>query len=134
MIIGGSKKEVINNIKTNIENNELNKKVEIKDPNLSEEEINNYINKFYRNKKSSIYFIKNKIANKTVKKIAKEIYPNIDIIGFDNHGIIIFKAVNVEKNKVIVIKQQLKNTNILEMPAFKSKKLKMYDKLTFIRK
>ena len=59
---------------------------------------------------------------------------NIDVIGFDNHGIIIFKAVNVEKNKVIVIKEQLKNTNILEMPAFKSKKLKMYDKLTFIRK
>ena len=80
MIIGGSKKEVINNIKTKIENNELNKKVEIKDPNLSEEEINNYINKFYRNKKSPIYFIKNKIANKTVKKIAKEIYPNIHII------------------------------------------------------
>ena len=26
---------------------------------------------------------------------------NIDVIGFDNHGIIIFKAVNVEKNKVI---------------------------------
>ena len=59
---------------------------------------------------------------------------NIDVIGFDNHGIIIFKAVNVEKNKVIVIKEQLKNTNILEMPIFKSKKLKMYDKLTFIRK
>lgn len=46
---------------------------------------------------------------------------NIDVIGFDNHGIIIFKAVNVEKNKVIVIKEQLKNTNILEMPAFKQK-------------
>ena len=46
MIIGGSKKEVINNIKTNVENNELNKKVEIGDPNLSEEEINKCINKF----------------------------------------------------------------------------------------
>ena len=73
--------------------------------------------------------IKVKIANNFFKKL----------IGFMgkkdfNHGIIIFKAVNVEKNKVIVIKQQLKNTNILEMPAFKSKKLKMYDKLTFIRK
>ena len=70
MIIGGSKKEVINNIKTNIENNELNKKVEIKDPNLSEEEINNCINKFYRNKKSPIYFIKNKMRyfiNKIIK-------------------------------------------------------------------
>ena len=76
MIIGGSKKEVINNIKTNIENNELNKKVEIKDPNLSEEEINNCINKFYRNKKSPIYFIKNKIANKTYFKFFFILFPS----------------------------------------------------------
>ena len=38
MIIGGSKKEVIKNIETNINNNELNKKVEVGDPNLTEEE------------------------------------------------------------------------------------------------
>lgn len=83
MIIGGSKKEVIKNIETNINNNELNKKVEVGDPNLTEEEITKYINKFYQNQKSPIYFIKNKIANKTVKKIAKEIYPNINIIGLE---------------------------------------------------
>lgn len=81
MIIGGSKKEVIKNIETNINNNELNKKVEVGDPNLTEEEKSKYINKFYQNQKSPIYFIKNKIANKTVRKIAKEIYPNINIIG-----------------------------------------------------
>ena len=34
MIIGGSKKEVIKNIETNINNNELNKKVEVGDPNF----------------------------------------------------------------------------------------------------
>lgn len=83
MIIGGSKKEVIKNIETNINNNELNKKVEVGDPNLTEEEKSKYINKFYQNQKSPIYFIKNKIANKTVKKIAKEIYPNINIIGLE---------------------------------------------------
>lgn len=83
MIIGGSKKEVIKNIETNINNNELNKKVEVGDPNLTEEEITKYINKFYQNQKSPIYFIKNKIANKTVKKIAKEIYPNTNIIGLE---------------------------------------------------
>ena len=75
MIIGGSKKEVIKNIETNINNNELNKKVEVGDPNLTEEEITKYINKFYQNQKSPIYFIKNKIA--------KEIYPNINIIGLE---------------------------------------------------
>lgn len=83
MIIGGSKKEVIKNIETNINNNELNKKVEVGDPNLTEEEKTKYINKFYQNQKSPIYFIKNKITNKTVKKIAKEIYPNINIIGLE---------------------------------------------------
>mgnify|MGYP000816005207 CR=1 FL=1 len=70
MIIGGSKKEVIKNIETNINNNEFNKKVEVGDPNLTEEEKSKYINKFYQNQKSPIYFIKNKIANKTVRKIA----------------------------------------------------------------
>lgn len=83
MIIGGSKKEVIKNIETNINNNELNKKVEVGDPNLTEEEKTKYINKFYQNQKSPINFIKNKIANKTVRKIAKEIYPNINIIGLE---------------------------------------------------
>ena len=83
MIIGGSKKEVIKNIETNINNNEFNKKVEVGDPNLTEEEKSKYINKFYQNQKSPIYFIKNKIANKTVRKIAKEIYPNINIIGLE---------------------------------------------------
>ena len=83
MIIGGSKKEVINNIKKNIENNELNKKVEIGDPNLSEDEIKKYINDFYRNKKKLSYFFKNKIANKTVKKISKELYPDIKINGLE---------------------------------------------------
>ena len=49
MIIGGSKKEVITNIKKNIQAGELNKKVEVNDPNLSDEEINTYLNNFYEN-------------------------------------------------------------------------------------
>ena len=83
MIIGGSKKEVINNIKRNIENNELNKKVEIGDPNLSDEEIQKYIDDYFKNKKKLSYFFKKKIANKTVKKISKELYPDIIINGLE---------------------------------------------------
>lgn len=83
MIIGGSKKEVINNIKRNIENNELNKKVEIGDPNLSDEEIQKYIDDYFKNKKKLSYFFKNKIANKTVKKISKKLYPDIIINGLE---------------------------------------------------
>ncbi len=77
MIIGGSKRCVIENIKTNTRNNELNKKVEIGDPNLTDEEREKYIKDFYKNKKKLNYFIKHHIANKTVKKIAKELYPDI---------------------------------------------------------
>ena len=135
MIIGGSKKEVINNIKKNIENNELNKKVEIGDPNLSDDEIQKYIDDFYKNKKKLSYFVKNKIANKTVKKISKELYPDIkinglerlDLVDISNGAIItsnhfnpldsynIRKIVEEELNKKLYIVVQ--DTN-LAMPGF----------------
>ena len=41
------------------------------------------INDFYKNKKKLSYFFKNKIANKTVKKISKELYPDIKINGLE---------------------------------------------------
>lgn len=83
MIVGESKKEVINNIKKNILNNELNKKVEVGDPNLSDEVIDNYVKTFYKNKNKQKYIIKYKLANKTVNKIAKELYPDITIKNVD---------------------------------------------------
>ena len=59
MIIGGSKKEVINNIKVNIKNNELNKKVEVNDPCISDEELEQLIIKFYKNKLVELGVMKN---------------------------------------------------------------------------
>ena len=58
---------------------------------------------------------------------------NIDVIGIDKNDIVIYKALNIPKNKIIIIKNK-KNTSILEMPAFKGKSLKIGEKLTFIRK
>ncbi len=85
MIIGGSKKEVIKNIEKNIKNNELNKKVEIDDPNLSEEEIDELLNKFYKNKKNkTLYNFKRNMANTIVEKLGKEIYPTIELEGLEN--------------------------------------------------
>lgn len=83
MIVGGSKKEVINNIKVNIKNNELNKKVEVNDPCISDEELEHLIIKFYKNQDKPIYKIKNKIANKIVKNVGKKIYPDIEIKGLE---------------------------------------------------
>ena len=85
MIIGGSKKELIKNIEKNIKNNELNKKVETDDPNLTEEEIDGLLNKFYKNKKNkTLYNFKRNVANTIVEKLGKEIYPTIELEGLEN--------------------------------------------------
>lgn len=85
MIIGGSKKEVIKNIEKNIKDNELNKKVETDDPNLTEEEIDELLNKFYKNKKNkTLYNFKRNMANTIVEKLGKEIYPTIELEGLEN--------------------------------------------------
>ena len=85
MIIGASKKEVIKNIEKNIKDNELNKKVETDDPNLTEEEIDELLNKFYKNKKNkALYSFKKNIANSIVEKLGKEIYPTIELEGLEN--------------------------------------------------
>ena len=58
MILGGNRLPVIENIKKNILNNELNKKVEIDDPVLTQEEIMKVIDKFYKNKKANTSYKK----------------------------------------------------------------------------
>ncbi len=85
MIIGGSKKEVIKNIKRNIENNELNKKVEVNDPVLSDKEIEDALNKFYNLRKHKIlYFFENKFAYLIVNLVEKKINKSIEIEGLEN--------------------------------------------------
>lgn len=96
MIIGGSKSKVIENIKTNILNNELNKKVEVDDPNISSEEIKKYLDKFYKNKTKSTYKIKNKEANLIVSQMAKKMYKQIEICGEEN-----LKGLDLSKGAII---------------------------------
>ena len=78
------------------------------DENIKVKIANNFLKKLigFMGKKDFDYGIIFPKTNSIHTFFMKE---NIDVIGFDNHGIIIFKAVNVEKNKVIVIKEQLKN-------------------------
>ena len=58
-----SKKKVIENIKINLENKEFNKKVEVGDPNLSDEEVSRVLDKFYKHKNNKLLY---KIKNKTI--------------------------------------------------------------------
>lgn len=97
MIIGGSKKEVIKNIETNIINKELNRKVEVNDAVLSDEEITKLINKFYKNKsKKFSYAIKHMIANMTISKYMKLLDKDITIKGLEN-----LKDLDLSKGAII---------------------------------
>lgn len=82
MIIGGSKKEVIKNIQKNILENELNKKVEVGDPILTDEKINKALNNFFENKKKKDYKLKKKAALKIVKESTKYV-DNIEVVGIE---------------------------------------------------
>ncbi len=85
MIIGGSKKAVIDNIKTNLANGEYNKKVEINDPQITEEEILAILNKFFRRKEKKLsYYLRNKMARLMIKKLSIHLNRNIEIEGLEN--------------------------------------------------
>ncbi len=85
MIIGGSKKEVIKNIQKNLENNELNKKVEVNDPVLSDEELEKTLKKFYDIRKNKVgYFLKSRCAFLFVDCIGLKLNKSIKIEGLEN--------------------------------------------------
>lgn len=56
---------------------------------------------------------------------------NIDIIGLDENNEVIYKYENLNKNRIIRIKNDLKKTSILEMPANSTKKIKIGTILLF---
>ena len=59
---------------------------------------------------------------------------NIDVIAFNNRtNEVIFKALNIPKNKILKIKNKIKNTSVIELPCNTSKKIKIGDKLLFTK-
>ena len=85
MIIGGSKKEVIKNIQKNIQDGELNKKVEVNDPNLSEEEIAKALKRFYGIRKHKItYFLESRFAYLFIDILGLRLNKAIKIEGLEN--------------------------------------------------
>ena len=84
MIIGGSKVEVIKNIKKAVENNELNKKVEVGDPHLTLEEKQDIIKKYISSKSKLSYKIKNSIARFIIATVSNVQNRETEIIGIEN--------------------------------------------------
>ena len=56
---------------------------------------------------------------------------SIDVIAIDEENKIIFKGVNIPKNKIVSIKNPIKKTSIIELPSNTSHNLKIGEKLTF---
>lgn len=97
MIIGGSKKEVIKNIQANTLSKELNKKVEVNDAVMSDEEITKLLDTFYKNKSKKVsYSLKHMIANMTVSKYMKLLDKDITIKGLEN-----LKDLDLSKGAII---------------------------------
>ena len=85
MIIGGSKKEVIENIKKNLEQNELNKKVEVHDPVLSEEDREKALERFYGIRKHKVlYFLESRFAYFFVDMLSIKLNRSVEIEGLEN--------------------------------------------------
>lgn len=56
---------------------------------------------------------------------------NIDVVGLDQNNEVIYKYENLPKNQVIKIHNDIKKTSVLELPAHKSKKIRLGSILIF---
>ena len=56
---------------------------------------------------------------------------NIDVIGLNIDNTIICKYENLSKNKIIKVKNKIRNTSILELPSGSSNKLMVGNKIKF---
>lgn len=84
MIIGSSKKVVIENIKNAVENGEHHKKVEVGDPNLTSEQKEEIINRYLENRNKLLYKIKNMFARILINVAANIQNKETEIIGLEN--------------------------------------------------
>lgn len=75
---------VIENIKKCLNENNLNSKVEISDPKIDKDAINEKINKFDIFKRNPINKIKNKIVRKTINNFIEQFNQETEIIGLEN--------------------------------------------------
>lgn len=134
MIIGGSKKEVIRNIERNVKMGELNKKVEVNDPILTDEEIDAALQRFYGIRKHKIvYFLESRFAYLFVDMLGIRLNHSVKIEGLenlnniDNGGIVTSNHFNPLDNMAVrkmIKKRYRKNIYIvsqetnLAMPGF----------------
>ncbi|MFI3260223.1 MAG: hypothetical protein R3Y13_00690 [bacterium] len=61
------------------------------------------------------------------------LFDNVDIIGINKKNIVIFKYLDVPRNKIVEISNDKNNTDIFIIPLKSSCSIKIGDNLTFVR-
>lgn len=84
MIIGDNKDKVIQNIRQALIDGDLNRKVEVDDPNLSAEEQEEIIKEYLEDHKKISYKSKNEIARGIIAVATKALHKDTEIIGLEN--------------------------------------------------
>lgn len=84
MFIGGSKREVIKNIRADFERGTFNDKVEVDDPMLSEERKQFVIKRFLLIKKSPAYIFNNWVSRSVTDTVSRRINQNTVFAGLEN--------------------------------------------------
>ena len=84
MIIGENKEAVIENIKKATESEEFNKKVEVNDPNLSDEQRDEIINKYLSRRKKITYRLNNRTARMIADTVSWSENKVTEIKGLEN--------------------------------------------------
>lgn len=84
MIIGDNKDKVIENIKQNVNNGIYNCKVEVDDPNISQEKKDEIIENYLNNRETFLYKIKNRIAKVIIAIVTNMMNKDTEIRGLEN--------------------------------------------------
>ena len=84
MIIGNNKDKVIENIRQAVADGDLNRKVEVDDPNLTAEEQEEIIKEFLEDHKKISYKSKNEIARGIIAVATKALNKDTEIVGIEN--------------------------------------------------
>lgn len=84
MIIGDNKDKVIENIRKAIIDGDLNRKVEVDDPNLTSEEEEEIIKEYLEDHKKISYKSKNEIARGIIAVATKALHKDTEIVGLEN--------------------------------------------------
>lgn len=84
MFLGGRKQAVIENIRAAVQDEDFFRKVELDDPNLTEAQKEELIQRFLRNRNTPLYWFKNLAARCITSTVSRTVNRETEYIGLEN--------------------------------------------------